>query len=120
MKKFFYKILLALLIPTLTRAESLSGIKDLLKSVSGIIKQLIPITFGLAVMAFFYGIARFVMQTGNPESKNKNKDILYWGVIAIAVMTSIWGLVGLLQNILGINKMSGDAQKPSGYDELGT
>lgn len=116
MKKiYYYTIASILLLPTVSNA-ALSGVKGLLTDVKDIVKSLIPITFGLVFVFFFYGIAKFVYEAGNPESKNKNKSIIYWGVIALTVMVSIWGIIALIQNILGIDKTVGNSQSPSSYD----
>ncbi len=117
MKKIYYftTIFTILFLPQVSNA-ALSGIKGLLLDVKSIVGNLIPIAFGLAIVAFFFGIAKFIYEAGNPESKNKNKAIIYWGVIAIAVMASIWGIVGLLQNIFGVDKMVGNRQGPPTTD----
>ena len=33
----------------------------------------------------------------------QGKQYMIWGIIALAVMLSIWGLVGVLKNTFGIN-----------------
>jgi hypothetical protein len=119
MKKYYSLITFLLLLPQISSAESLSGIKGLLISIKDIIKDLIPITFGLAILAFFYGIAKFIKDASNPELKNKNREIIYWGVIALFVMTSVWGIIGLAQNILGVDKFSTDSGEVSGYRQIG-
>jgi len=61
---------------------------------------LVPVLIGLAVVVFFVGLVKYIR--GGAETKASAISSMVWGVIAIAVMVSIWGLVGLLQGIAGI------------------
>jgi hypothetical protein len=38
------------------------------------------------------------------EKRKAGKSFMIWGLIALFVMVSIWGLVGVLSNTFGINK----------------
>lgn len=66
------------------------------------VKTLIPLVFGLAVLYFFWGIAKYILAAGDPEKAKEGKSIMIYGVIAIAVMASIWGLVSWLQGVTGV------------------
>lgn len=67
-----------------------------------VINILIPAFFGLAIIYFFYGVAKYILSAGDPKSAGEGKSIMIYGVIAIAVMASIYGIVGFLQRSLGI------------------
>jgi len=79
----------------LTKTDSLlRSAKDI---VTGVI---IPTVFTLAVLFFFYGIVKYIWSEGN--NKEEGKRIMIWGVVALFVMSSIWGIVAFLQqDILG-------------------
>ena len=66
--------------------------------------MLIPIAVALAILFFFYQMAMFILKDGDEKEKHKTK--MLWGVIAIAVMVSIWGLVSVLQNVFGVGEES--------------
>ena len=74
--------------------------KELLKLVEG---TLIPIAFALAFLGFIYGVAKYIWSVGS-EGKSEGKNIMVWGVIALAVMTSVWGIVRFLRSDLGISE----------------
>lgn len=103
MKKFLYIPVFA---PLLALAEPLSGIKGLLVAFGGLVKLAIPIAYALCILFFFYGVANFIKQSGNPQAKEKNKDILIYGVIGIFLISSIWGIVAYIQSTLGISNSS--------------
>ncbi len=100
----FNKILITsfILIPQLVFAqERLSGTKKLLESISGIVGTLIPIAFGLAMLFFFWGIAKYIWSSGS--GKEEGKQIMVWGVIAVFVMSTIWGIVAFISDSFGID-----------------
>jgi len=58
-----------------------------------IVKSLIPILLGVAVVVFFWGIIQYLFT----DAKEKGSKLMFWGIIALFVMVSIWGLVAFLQ-----------------------
>ena len=104
MKKFIYTLIA--FFPVLAFAQNpqvnidfLTGITQTLGTV---VQSLIPIFFGLAIVYFFWGLIKFIQSAGDPEGAAKGKSIMIYGVIAIAIMGSIWGIVGWLQSVFGI------------------
>ena len=80
-----------------------SGISGLVRNIGGIINSIIPILFALAIIYFFWGLITFIRGQGDPEKSKTGKSIMIYGVIAIAVMASIYGLIAWLQNTLGVS-----------------
>ena len=68
-----------------------------------IVAKVIPIIFALGIIYFFYGIVQYIRKAGDPKAAAEGKSIMIYGVIAIAVMVSIYGLVTWLQDTLGIS-----------------
>jgi hypothetical protein len=62
------------------------------------ITKLVPITFALALLFFFWGVAKYVWSEGT--SKESGRKIMIWGVVALFVMASVWGLVEFIQTAL--------------------
>ena len=101
MKKVIYGALAFL--PTLAFAQAnLSGLTSLVTQIGNIIRMLIPIMFALAIVYFFWGMIKFIRSAGDPKAAAEGRSIMIYGVIAIAVMVSIYGLVAWLQTNLGI------------------
>ncbi len=57
--------------------------------------RVIPIVFILATLYFFWGIVKYIKSEG--AGKAEGKAIMVWGVVALFVMTSVWGIVRLLR-----------------------
>ena len=99
MNKLKLLILPYLLSPALALAQgggNLTQTENLIRRAGRILTTLvIPIVFTLALLFFFWGVAKYIRSAG--EEKEEGKKIMIWGVVGIAVMASIWGLVAWLQ-----------------------
>jgi hypothetical protein len=96
-----------------TTAEAVdvcSNLKGPFKSIAQIfnwasctlIKSVVPFLFTLATAAFIYGIIQYFINPDNEEKRKKGKSYMIWGIIALFVMISMWGLVGVLSNTFGV------------------
>jgi hypothetical protein len=94
--------LVAFLIPSVSFA-AFGGINTLLTDFKGLIKLALPITFALAILFFFYGIAIYVLRAGDEKAAKEGKSIMVYGVIALFVLSSIWGIVKFIGDNLGID-----------------
>ena len=79
-------------------------IQDLLCYVTGIINNsIIPLLFALALVMFVWGVIKFFIINSDEEAKRaEGKQFMIWGIVALAVMLSVWGLVGILQTTFNI------------------
>lgn len=66
-----------------------------------IIGLLVPITFGVAIVFFLYGVAKFIVQSNNDKDREEGKKVIVWGVIALFVGVSVAGFIELLSYIIG-------------------
>lgn len=75
-------------------------------SISGIINwaacllndSVIPLLFTLAVVAFIWGVIQFYLNPDNEEKRKKGKSFIVGGLIALFVMVSFWGIIGIFTN----------------------
>ena len=91
-----------LLAPSFAFAQNLGNLQQLVASFGQIVSNLIPIVFGIAVVVFFWGLAKYILAAGSEESKAEGRRIMIGGVIAIFVMSSIWGIVIWARSALGV------------------
>lgn len=90
---------LAIAAPSVALAQTVGGILALVKTW---IDFLLPVLVTLALLGFFWGLVQYIW--GGAESKEKGRDRMIWGVIALFVMVSVWGLVALIGNTFGIQR----------------
>jgi len=84
-------------------APSLANVGTLVESISRIINLLIPVVAALALLYFFWGLAVFILNAGDEEKRKKGRDIMIWGIVALFVLASVWGIVSFLGGALGVN-----------------
>ncbi len=87
------------------QTPDLTGLDAIVAFIGRTVRSLIPIIFGLAIVYFFWGLIQYIRAAGDPKKAAEGKSIMIYGVIAIAVMISIYGLVAWLQNLLGISSI---------------
>lgn len=84
-------------------AEALAqlvGTRTLLLEFGRLIDGLILVVAGLALLVFFSGLVKFILAQGSETAKADGKKIMGWGLIALFVMVSVWGLVNFFQREL--------------------
>ena len=102
MKKTVLTTVAFLGLPLIVAAQgNLSNIQQLIVSIGNIIGLLIPITIGLAMLAFFFGLSQYIRSSG--EGHKEGKHIMLAGIISLFIMVSIWGIVRFAQSSLGIS-----------------
>ena len=104
MKKFI-PLAMLLAAPSLALAQ-LENVQSLTTAFGGIIDTLMPIAFTLVFVVFFWGVAMYVVKAGDEEAQKKAKSIMIYGVIGIAIVASIWGIVAWLQAAFGVSGTS--------------
>lgn len=56
----------------------------------------IPFLISLALVMFIAGIVKFVANGDNEEKREGGRNLMLFGIIALFVMVSVWGLVKIL------------------------
>lgn len=67
---------------------------------SEIIQPLILLLFALALLYFFWGIAKFIGSVGSDEQRKEGRKHMLWGLIGMAIMISVYGIIELIENTL--------------------
>ncbi len=73
---------------------------SLVNQIVGVIDTAIPILASFAVFFFLLNIVRYIYKAGDAGSKGAEKKGILWGLIALFVIFSIWGLLSLFRSIL--------------------
>ena len=99
---------LLLLAPSMTFA-ALGGVRDLIQQSGGVLAGVIPVIFGLAMVYFFWGMSQFILSAGDVKKLEDGKQKMIWGVVALFVMFSIWGILTWIGGVFGVNCASSGA-----------
>ena len=88
--------------PAIALAQSLGNLETLLRSIGRLIDIALPIVVAIALLAFFWGLVKFIF--AGEEGKKEGQTLMIWGLVALFVMISVWGLVRFIGNALGIGQ----------------
>lgn len=85
-------------------AFATQGVDNALTKLGGLITQATPIVVALALLAFFWGLVSYIFGSGNDDKRKKGIHIMIWGIIALFVMLSVFGIINALQSTLGVDQ----------------
>lgn len=101
------------LLPVFAFAQQLQGFENLVRSVGRIINLLIPLVFALAMLFFFWGLAQYILNSGDAAKQEEGRNKMIWGIVALFVMAAVWGLVRFLGSALDIDTGTGAGFSPT-------
>ena len=88
-------------------AEVRTGyIDSLIRSGLNIVRNLLVFLISLAVVWFIWNVIQYTI-SDDEDKKGKAKDQMIWGIIGLAVIVSVWGLVAILRNMFGVDSSGG-------------
>jgi len=83
-----------------TFGNSAGGVSNLLAVIGNLISTATPIVVGLAVLGFFWGLAIYIFSAGSDKKKKEGRNIMIYGILALFIMLSVFGIISMLQNTL--------------------
>jgi len=102
---------LTFLTPSLASAFSLStagvNFKSIICYILSILYLVIPILFGLAIIFFFWGLSKFILNsTGNEKEIQVGKSYMVWGLVALFVLVSFRAIISIITGQFGFGNAS--------------
>ncbi|MEN9649635.1 MAG: hypothetical protein RL094_602 [Candidatus Parcubacteria bacterium] len=77
---------------------SVTSFGDLIVRISEILNRLIPLIISMTVLVFIWGVFKLVMAGDNADSRKEARSTITFGIVALFVMVSVWGLVNILKS----------------------
>jgi hypothetical protein len=81
------------------RFDSFLDILIWLKCIIGV--AIIPLIFVVAFIFFLRGVLMFMYNADNEKKKEESKLLMIYGVIGLAVMVGVWGIVNIVNTTFG-------------------
>lgn len=80
----------------------MTNLRDLILQIVEYIDAATLLLFSVALVVFFWRVVRDLWgyDGGSAERRERLQTTLFWGVIVIFVMVSIWGIIQILQQTL--------------------
>ena len=92
-----------LLAPVLASA---AGVLDAINVVNRVLRAIVPMLITVALIVFIWGLIKYLLKVGDEKERQQGIQLMLYGVIAIFVMSSVWGIVRLLQNTFSVQQNS--------------
>lgn len=85
-------------------SPNLEYFNDAIIAIGELVELLIPLAIAIGLLLFIWGIVQFIAHSGDEEAKETGKRRMVWGIFALFVIVSVWGLVDLLAEIVGVEQ----------------
>jgi hypothetical protein len=81
---------------------------EVVSTMSNVVQNTVPLAASLALLAFFWGLAIYLFNfgEGKEDKQKQGRNLMVYGILAIFVMTSIFGLAQLLRKSFGVENTS--------------
>ena len=72
------------------------NLTQLISFAGDILNRVIPVLIALALVVFFWGLIQYI------RTHKGGKDIMIAGLVGLFIMVSVWGIIRIAQNTLGV------------------
>lgn len=79
----------------------------LLKVAQVILNPIIQVLFAVALVYFLWGVFEYIRQPDSSDAKSKGVQHIFWGLIGLAIMVSVFGIINIALNTFNVNLDSG-------------
>ncbi len=89
---------------TLVCTGTITTIGGLLCKLAEIFGAVIPVLVALGVVYFVWGVITYVIAS-DEEAKKAGRNRMIYGIIGLAVIIGLWGLVAILRTTFGLGNV---------------
>ena len=83
-------------------AAAVGGIGQGAEAFAVLVNLATTIAVSLAFLYFFYNLFKYI-RTGDAEGKEEAKGKMGWSLLAIIVITSLWGIIAFVRAVVGVD-----------------
>ncbi len=88
-------------LPLVASAQTPSNLTTLIQFVGDTLNRIIPVLIAAAVVVFFYGLIKYILNAG--KGHEEGRKVMIAGLLGLFIMVSFWGIIRLMQNTLGVS-----------------
>lgn len=88
-------------------AYAIRDLNDLVSEVGETVNNITGLLSAVALLVFIWGLVKFIAKAGNEQAREEGKKVMVWGIVAIFVLFSIWGIIGFIENSLELPERGG-------------
>ena len=68
-----------------------------------VVNPLTGLLGGFALIVFLWGLVNFIAKSGDTKTHKEGRDLMVWGIIALFVMVSVFGILRFFYADLGFS-----------------
>ena len=95
LKNISLPLILITFAPHFVMAQPVKDFEGLVGKIYGMLSSIVPLIVALTLIVFLWGIFQLV-RSNSEDSRADAIKIITFGVVALFVMVSVWGLVNIL------------------------
>lgn len=80
----------------------LNDATDFVQALEELISISIPILGGVAMLAFFFGLVKYIVHAGDEEGREAGKKVMIAGIVALFLIAAIGGIIEFIADALDI------------------
>ncbi len=107
----FVSNILFLFVFTLTSAQ-LGDLIDSTEQASQLVNLFTSIAVAIAFLFFFWNLGKFILKSDDEKTKEQAVRRMGWSSLAIFFIVSIWGVIGFIGELVGIDQDPGGGSDP--------
>lgn len=91
-----------------TATQGPQNLRELIEIFLNLINAVLPVLAALALLVFFWGLAKFIFKVGGDEKAVADgKNLIKWGLLALFLLVSFWAIIGFFYEDLGFGRFLG-------------
>ena len=95
------------LVPLIGAAQGLSDVITTTDRAVTVVNTGVTIVFVLALLVFGWGVVKYITASGDPAKIKEARGFIWWGVIGMFVLASIFGIIKYIGSQLKIGQDQG-------------
>lgn len=80
---------------------------DIVGTILDLITLAVPVLAGAALLAFFWGLTKFIFKSGDEANHQEGKDLMKWGIVALFIMVSYMAIINFFYGGVGFGSSAG-------------
>lgn len=92
--------------PASVRAQQLdlpnSTVTDIINYIIALLSILNPILFSLAFIVFFWGLSKYILNSGSKDEIEKGRNYMLWGILVLFILVSFRVIISFISSDLGL------------------
>lgn len=88
-------------VPVSSGCPKIAKLSDLICEITWLLNRALYFIFALAFIVFLHGVYKYIKKGGDEKARKEGANFMWYGIVSLAVMFSVWGLVNFVLNSVG-------------------